>query len=139
MTTATFKTAIAIIVLTLSSLCYTNSVSAETGSPYIITLPVYTINYAFNVSLTEKFVMLQWVSEEAQSNDYFEIERSFNGKDFMSIGIALDGFENGSQKMYAFKHSLSMLKNNKTAQYRLKHVTANGKFSYSSVIAVNKK
>ena len=100
-------------------------------------LPVKYLSFTGNV--VNKSVVLKWTTAEEINNNYFEIERSFTGKDFSSIGVALDGFENGTKKEYAFKDNASLLENKDVIYYRLKQFDNDGKFSYSTILVVRLK
>ena len=94
---------------------------------------------SFTGNAVNKSVILNWITAQETNSNYFEIERSFTGKDFAFIGIALDGFENGTKKEYAFKENASLLENKDVIYYRLKQFDNDGKFSYSSILVVRLK
>ena len=84
-------------------------------------------------------LLLNWITTEEINNNYFQIERSFNGLDFMQIGFALDGFENGTKKEYAFKDYSDLLKNNEIIYYRLKQIDNDGNYTFSKNLIVSLK
>ena len=84
-------------------------------------------------------LLLNWITTEEINNNYFQIERSFNGIDFMQIGLALDGFENGTKKEYAFKDYSDLLKNKEIIYYRLKQIDNDGRYSFSKNLIVSLK
>ena len=84
-------------------------------------------------------LLLNWITTEEINNNYFQIERSFNGIDFMQIGFALDGFENGIKKEYAFKDYSDLLKNKEIIYYRLKQIDNDGNYSFSKNLIVSLK
>lgn len=84
-------------------------------------------------------VVLTWVTGQEKNINYFGIERSFTGKDFTSVGLALDGFENGATKEYAFKDISPSLENNEVVYYRLKQFDIDGTVSYGKVLVVPNK
>ena len=94
---------------------------------------------SFNGSLVSKTMLLCWVTSQELNNNYFEIERSFNGKDFTSVGLALDGFENDTNKEYAFKDNSKLLENKDVVYYRLKQYDNDGKFSYGNLLKISLK
>lgn len=94
---------------------------------------------SFTGNAVNKSVVLNWVTAQEANNNYFEIERSFTGKDFTSIGIAMDGFENGTKKEYAFKDNSPLLEDREIVYYRLKQFDNDGKYSYSSILVVRLK
>jgi hypothetical protein len=95
--------------------------------------------YSFSATAAEKVISLSWITEKEIDNDHYDVERSFDAKDFVSIGLVLDGFENGSKKNYAFRDNSPLLQDKTIVYYRLKQVDLNGKYAYSNVIAVRLK
>ena len=100
-------------------------------------LPVKFI--LFEGKMTKNSLVLNWITTEEINNNYFEVERSFNGNEFTQIGYALDGFENGTKKEYAFKDYSNLLKNKQIVYYRLKQIDNDNKFSYSENVVVQVK
>lgn len=84
-------------------------------------------------------IELNWVTSQDVNNSYFEIERSFTGITFLFVGLALDGFENGTKKEYAFKDNSPSIKGKEVIYYRLKQLENDGKFSYSSIHVVHQE
>ena len=84
-------------------------------------------------------LLLNWITTEEINNNYFQIERSFNGLDFTQIGLALDGFENGTKKEYAFKDYSDLLKNKEIIYYRLKQIDNDGNYTFSKNLIVSLK
>ncbi len=87
--------------------------------------------------VTEKSVYLDWNTSSELNNNYFEVERSVDMNHFKTVAIVLDGFTTtGNGKRYAFKEDIIVVKNNKTAYYRLKQFDVYGNTSYSEVVRV---
>ncbi len=112
---------------------YFKSFNYAVGGP----LPVKYLSFTGNA--VNKSVVLNWVTLQEINNNYFEIERSFTGKEFTSVGIALNGFENGTKKEYAFKDNSALLEDKEVVYYRLKQFDNDGKFSYSTILVVRLK
>ena len=91
---------------------------------------------AFNATVNDKTVVLSWTTEQEINNNHFEVERSYDGANFTTIGLVLDGFENGSQKNYQFKDNAAELQTKSVIYYRLKQVDNDGKFSYTNTLVV---
>lgn len=100
-------------------------------------LPVKYLSFTGNA--INKAVVLNWATAQEINHNYFEIERSFTGRDFTSIGLALDGFENGTKKEYAFKDNSALLDDREIVYYRLKQFDNDGKFTYSTILVVRIK
>lgn len=129
------KTFITLLCVSLISF----GITAQAGTPALANLSTnpFPVKYiSFSGSISQKYVLLSWTTEEVKNSTHCEIERSFDGKNFSVIGLSLDGFENGSKKEYAFKDLSPNLKHDAVAYYRLKQVGLDGTFIYSNVIAV---
>ena len=80
-------------------------------------------------------MLLNWATGFERNNDYFEIEKSSDGIEFVSIG-KIEGNGNSPElNHYVFEdEKLSSTIN----YYRLKQVDYDGAFSYSTIISVSK-
>ena len=110
------------------------NVSAITTPCLTVSNPITFVVFNANVNTTTNNILLNWVSSEEVNTSPIEVERSFNGKDFKSIGIVLDGFSKGTQMEYAFKDNSPLLKSNATVYYRLKQVSVDGIAYYSDIL-----
>ena len=79
-----------------------------------------------------KSVALEWQPVQKATGGYFVVEKSYNGKDFKTIG-AVQSTEATAQGSYAYED-----KKNKSgeAHYRLKYVLANGTSSHFNALSV---
>jgi hypothetical protein len=96
-------------------------------------LPVKYLS--FNATAQENEVTVKWVTELEINNNYFEVERSFDGINFTAIGLVSGGFIAGSEKSYQIIDNAAELKLKTVAYYRIKQ-TDNGKANYTSIIAL---
>lgn len=83
------------------------------------------INYtSFTVSTTQHKVKLEWTTDNSVSTNYFEVQKSFDGKNYKTIALVLgpDPKKPGCDCYDCF--DTQMLKKN--IYYRLKHIDANG-------------
>ncbi|RYE12418.1 MAG: T9SS type A sorting domain-containing protein, partial [Sphingobacteriales bacterium] len=94
-------------------------------------LPVKLVS--FKASLQKDEVLVSWVTASEIDNDYFEVEKSLDGKNFEAIGkIAGKGTDFG-------RNSYSFTDNRPAAginYYRLRQVDLDGKFTLSHIAAV---
>lgn len=98
-------------------------------------LPVKYLS--FDAALANKGINLKWVTSQEINHDHFEIERSFNRNDFKAIAIVLDGMTDGNNnKTYQYKDNAKELEGKQVVYYRLKQIDIDGKFTYSTVVAV---
>jgi hypothetical protein len=102
----------------------------NTTAFYSGVLPVKILS--FNVIQGSQGNLLQWkVAAEINMNSY-EVERSVNGRSFSSLGRV--------KASQSTSYSFSDLQPDKTVSfYRLKLIGADGKYSYSQVIAIQTK
>ena len=110
----------------------------QISMPDVIILPVtYT---SFTGKLVDKTVLLDWKTENEINSAYYEVERSFNSSTFKTAGVVLDGFAgaNGSTS-YMFKDKSTELQGKTYVYYRLKQIDKDGKYNYSTVVAINLK
>lgn len=94
---------------------------------------------SFDATVADKSVLLKWVTEEEINSNHFEVERSFDGSNFTTVAMVLDGFENGSRKNYQFKDNAADLQSKSVVYYRLKQVDNDGKYSYTNTLVVRLK
>jgi hypothetical protein len=91
-------------------------------------LPVTLI--AFKASQQEQSVLLQWATSSEVNASIFEIERSFSGKDWNSIGRVNATGEESTHQEYAFNDASPSSGSN---LYRLKMVDIDGTYAWSSI------
>ena len=95
-------------------------------------LPVTIINLkAYQQGKQNK---VEWTSVTEMNVDRYEIQRSSNANDFITIGVS-KATGNGTQKAeYGFNDAKPLLGNN---YYRLKVLDTDGKITYSNIVLVN--
>jgi hypothetical protein len=77
---------------------------------------------------------LTWMSTSEKNFSHFEIEKSLDGINFIRIGTQAGKGTNSSQTNYLFDDTEV-----KAMQYyRLKYVDANGQYTYSNILRVNR-
>jgi hypothetical protein len=96
---------------------------------HLVVTPVKLV--AFKAVHQHNKVSLQWVTENEVSNQYFDVERSHNGADFMAIGRVKASTATTYRKEYSFADQLPVAGIN---YYRLKQVDIDGKFEYSPIV-----
>ncbi|MCX6183142.1 MAG: T9SS type A sorting domain-containing protein [Bacteroidetes bacterium] len=103
---------------------------------YIATLPVELIS--FTASQSDMGNKLNWVTASEINNDYFTLERSFDGVTFFAFEDVKGAGNSFSPIMYI---STDPLLTNKTTYYRLKQSDYDGTCTYSgiAVCATNNK
>lgn len=95
-------------------------------------LPIELIS--FSASPDNNIVYLDWETASETDNDYFTIERSSNGQDWIAI-TEVDGAGNSSASIEYHEQDRSPLWG--VSYYRLKQTDFNGDFTYSDPVVVD--
>jgi Secretion system C-terminal sorting domain len=102
--------------------------STEVANPLPVTL------VKFEGRLDRSIASLNWKTSSEINNEYFEVQRSSDGLEFIGIGkVAGNGTTNLASE-YFFEDRRLLKGNN---YYRLKQIDFDGKSSYSSVIVLD--
>ena len=113
-----------------------NSLSNEVVQPYNM-LKSGVIYTSLDASITDKSIIVNWVTAAEQNNSHFEVERSADMKNFKTVGLVLDGFTaEGTGKSYKFKENASIMQAGKVIYYRLKQFDNDGTATYSNIVTV---
>ncbi len=89
-------------------------------------LPVTIINFNAKL-LPDQTVQLKWEAYTDAKHDFFEIEKSIDGRIFQSIGRV------NTDPPFIFPDASPSFGSN---LYRLKHVDKDGSFSYSNIVNI---
>jgi len=76
---------------------------------------------------------LVWKTATEENSDYFEVQRSINGTDFVRIGQMQAAGNSSQNRSYDFRDNQPVVG---IGYYRLKMVDLDGSFEYSNVIAI---
>jgi len=98
---------------------------------YNATLPVTLVDFTANKK--NNTVEMQWITEEESNISHYEIQRSKNGSDFVSIGN-ISSRNQIARSSYSFTDEKPV---NGMAYYRLKSAELNGKAAYSKIVSIN--
>jgi Secretion system C-terminal sorting domain len=104
--------------------------------PQLSALPVKLLSFSGNYR--NQKTTLNWQTEAEQNLNYFEIERSSNGSNYVSIGTKPSTGNVTSRQDYQFSDDLSAI-SGPVFTYRLKMVDIDGQFKYSNVIMIRKE
>jgi hypothetical protein len=96
-------------------------------------LPVQLI--AFNAQLSGGQSLIKWATSHELNNHHFELEKSADGSSFSLLGsiVAVGNSNIASNYSYTDANPFAGI-----TYYRLKQVNADGSYTYSKVVAVNK-
>lgn len=90
----------------------------------------------FTGTVKENFNYLKWVTLSEVNNNYFDLERSVNGNDFIKIASMEGSGTTSSVSTYLFRdYGIE----EQYYYYRLKQVDFDGAFAYSNVILVKRE
>ena len=109
----------------------TSNITLATDNFSAAILPVTLIS--FTAKPYRKSVMVQWQTANEENNDYFDIERSGDGKVFEVVGKVAGHGTIDVTIDYAY---LDLIPLSGTSYYRLRQVDYDGTFAYSSIAAV---
>lgn len=98
---------------------------------FAITLPVELINLAAE-AIDNEFVDITWETASEQNSDYFSVERSIDGKEWITLGQAKAAGNSDEAINYLFTDTDP---NTGTNYYRLVQVDFNGRTATSETVA----
>ena len=108
----------------------------DLGSFEIISpLPVELLYFRGN-TISDNNIRLEWVTTSEVNNDYFTIERSYNGIEFDAIGELKGAGESRNTITYSFIDN-QFEKRKSNLYYRLRQTDYNGNSALSEVIAMS--
>lgn len=121
----------------VSGTIYTQTRSGITSfSPFSVedpsALPIKLIE--FKVKQTGNKVRLDWETGTEDNNDFFTVERSYDGKNFENV-FSKVGAGNSKTNLYYFGYDNYPL--NGISYYRLKQTDFDGQYTYSEIESVN--
>jgi hypothetical protein len=109
---------------------YTNYATVQ----FATALPVELIE--FTAEQTDIGNLCRWSTASETDNDYFDVERSYDGEHFTSIGI-VDGYGPGTTSSTRTYSWLDKSPCNGVVYYRLRQVDINGSETYSDPVVLN--
>ncbi|MCB0642549.1 MAG: hypothetical protein KDC44_12960, partial [Phaeodactylibacter sp.] len=91
---------------------------------------------SFTGQTLEEGVLLKWITETETDNDFFSLERSFDGQSFTPISILAGAGTSLTPIEYAFLDREVLELGQNTVYYRLKQTDFDGAESFSEIIIV---
>lgn len=111
-----------------------NKIDTSSKSGY--SSSVRTISFDRLVS-GKKSINVQWTTVSENTGTHFEVERSFDNKNFKTIAIILDGFNTSdNQKTFMYKDNSNSIKSQTTVYYRIIEVDMYGNETNTNELAV---
>lgn len=80
----------------------------------------------------DNYNQLEWITATETDNDYFDIERSLDGFNWLKIGRIIGFGTTNTSHNYSFID----YSNDSISYYRLKQVDYNGQYKYSNIISI---
>ena len=112
-----------------------------TGDDYVgtasaVVLPVRFLSFEANKSNNN--ALLTWsVQNESTITDHYEIERSFNGRDFEMIGAVVARNNGNANNDYgSTDQNITALRSNGKIYYRVKQIDRDGRYIYTEIRTV---
>jgi len=114
-----------------TAVCGAYAASGPIAASVVCPLPVKLISFEGSRAGTTN--LLTWATSSEENNNYFQIERSSDGKNFSSIGQVSGEGTTSMQHSYKYTDNSPV---NGTNYYRLKQVDFNGASEYSHTIVL---
>lgn len=106
-----------------------DNITIEGDTPTPITLASFTAK-----PMDSEAVSLDWITSSEENNEYFSIEHSTNGRDFIAIDEVEGALNSTEMRYYNYMHKEATKGLN---YYRLRQVDTDGTFSFSPIEVVN--
>ena len=121
----------------LTILTFSFSLQSQAQAPVLSVLPI--TYHSFEAVVNNTKVNLSWLADMDRNYGHFEVERSYDQKEFKTIGMIMDSqtTSNGVSNQNNFQDADKELTAHKDVFYRLKYIDVNGKFSYSIIKKVS--
>jgi hypothetical protein len=113
---------------------YTGTLTLSGAAVWCSSLPIELSS--FNAEWDDREgVILYWVTESELNNDYFDVERSFDGDIFEMIDRIEGAGTTSIQQHYEYNDQDNLM-NYDWVYYRIKQTDYDGSYSYSNVLAI---
>lgn len=125
--------------ITFDQQVFTATASNSCGNASItgscLVLPVELL--FFKGAPLDKSIMLEWATATELNNDFFTVERSFDGRNFTPVGI-IEGAGNSQVELYYdfVDKDVTAVATESSIYYRLKQTDFDGNFTYSEIIVL---
>ncbi len=87
----------------------------------------------FEASIQDRDVQLEWATAKEVNNDFFEVQRSFDGISYEIIGLVSGAGSTSETQLYLFEDHKAVPG---LQYYRLRQVDFDGAFEYSDIVVV---
>lgn len=108
-----------------------------TSSSFVQSILPIELAY-FKGAANDSDVNLNWLTTMEFNNDFFTVERSFDGKEFTGVSKLTGAGDSEEEVSYDFTdENVTRIATANTVYYRLKQTDFDGKFTYSDIISVD--
>ena len=122
---------------TISGPCYVPQYGQVEDYSVTISIPTPISLLSFTGKYSKGRTLLNWVTASEQNNDRFEVERSWDGKNFEKIGYRTGHGSTPISQTYNFSDvEVSKYPQANVAYYRLKQIDFDGQFTYTQIVPV---
>lgn len=101
-----------------------------------LVLPLHLLN--FSGTLNNDIVYLKWEAEQETGFSHYNVQRSIDGNNFITIGM-VNGAGNNTRNEYTYYDNGLINQAAKKVFYRLQMMDLDGKFTYSKIICFDKE
>ena len=109
---------------------------SQTSFVQIICSPTLPVTWLYVLAqLQNSKSVIKWATASESNTQHFEVEHSINGNNYSAIGTVAAAGNSNSVQQYQFVHTSPVVGKN---YYRIKQIDIDGRFSYSSIVSVNK-
>jgi len=119
---------------------YVNDVDPNnntSGTSLAVTAPLPLTFTDINAAWKNEDGIVKWTVAREVANDYFKVERSFDGKDFEAVGEVKSIGDHEGKQSYTYTDVNVKPKTASKVFYRIKQVDINGSSSLSSVTSLS--
>jgi hypothetical protein len=98
-------------------------------------LPVALMRFSGNKA--DQAAHLNWATASERNSSHFEVERSYDARNFKAISQVKSNGNSNSLKNYSFIDADAFMNNEAVVYYRLKMVDMDGSFEYSNTVTIS--
>jgi hypothetical protein len=115
----------------------TGVTNANFGIQITSTLPVTGLE--ISGMLKDQVASIRWSTLQEMNSDYFEVERSLDNVNFISVGNVKAAGNSDGKRQYNYNDPLSLITNSNVFYYRIKQVDKDGKYIYSKTVVLRRQ
>jgi hypothetical protein len=115
--------------------CRSTDASNEVTMTVLVCGPVLNVNLVnFNGKITDNKAELKWITAEEHEELFYDVEKSFDGSNFNTIGTIPGALTTGDPNNYSFNDPVEI---NGKVYYRLKIRSVDNRSTYSRIVQLS--